>query len=167
MEQAPTLQRFNSDQVINVTARWLVVSDRGRQCARFSATTPVFPPQWLRGIERHPPHTHVTCALRRMWDAPGPCMSLPYASCMLHRKLGFCGLWGCGDGPLVVAMAVPAGRCAVCPGGAPPKPSEIPNCPVSAVCKTQAKQRSCIVHYCKKIVKIKQVYIGQCCQQGC
>ena len=54
-------------------------------------------------------------------------------------------------------MAVPAGRCAVCPGGAPPKISEMPICPVSAVCKTQAKQRSCIVHDCKRIVKIKQV----------
>ena len=88
-----------------------------------------------------------------------PCGTLLDLACPCHARLACCtaslccGLWGCGDGPLVVAMAVPAGRCAVCPGGAPPEPSEMPICPVSAVCKTQAKQRSCIVHDCKKSLK--------------
>ena len=55
----------------------------------------MLPPQWLRGIERHPPHTHVTCALRRVRDAPGPCMSLPCYNAGLHATMlgGFETFW--------------------------------------------------------------------------
>ena len=57
------------------------------------------------------PPPHMPHVLSAVWGAPGPCMSLSCASCMLHRKFV---LWPVGlCGPLVVAMAVPAGRCAL------------------------------------------------------
>ena len=85
-----------------------------------SPTTSAAPSQWLRGLERHaPPHTHVSLstAMGRSWTLHGADMHM---SCMLHCKL-LRGLWGCGDGSLVVVIAVPAGRCAVCPRVARPE----------------------------------------------
>ena len=78
MRQSPahTRTRTLQERLGTQQEGWLVVSDRGQQCARLYPTTPVLPPQWLRGIERQPPHTHVACALRRVRDAPGPCSEL-------------------------------------------------------------------------------------------
>ena len=51
------------------------------------------------------------------WTLHGADMHM---SCMLHCKL-LRGMWGCGDGSLVVVIDVPAGRCAVCPRVARPE----------------------------------------------
>ena len=91
------------------------VSDCSRRCIIISFNTSAAPSQWLLGLERHaPPRTHISLSTEHCHGTllDLTCRAVMHVLHVLHCKL-LRGLWGCGDGSLVVVIAVPAGRCAV------------------------------------------------------